>query len=79
MIPTGRRVIFSPPAIGGHAPVGLHGVVLGVAQWAFAPLWPGAVIYRVAMTDGYEHYVIGEMLTGVEGDPATYSVESGRA
>lgn len=78
MIAAGQRVIFSPPAVGRHAPVGVYGVVLGVAPWATAPCWPGAVIYRVRV--GFdEHFVIDAMLTMIDGPPARYACEAGRA
>ena len=73
MIPAGTRVIFSPP----NAP-GLHGVVIGQAAHAFAPAWPGATVYIVRIgADGY--FVIGDLLTVIEGPAAAYNADAGRA
>lgn len=73
MIPVGTPVIFSPP----EAP-GLHGVIIGHTLHAFAPAWPGATVYLVRIgTDGY--FIIGDLLTVIEGDPTRYALEAGRA
>ena len=73
MIPAGAHVIFSPPNAPGH-----HGVVLGVMPRAAPQCWPGAIVYRV-LIDGADYPIIGDMLTVIEGPPAQYACEAGRA